>query len=120
MTQNLKNYQSMMKLIKEYRKTKTIARKLAQNKRFYSTTTQQEREKAFIKAHEEIISTKQATSIFRQKENVNKLINSLPKSGRKKKASRPLPCVLVPLPKEVKEIEWHAITDGPTIEKSNT
>ena len=63
------------------------------------------------------MSKKQATSIFRNNENVNKLMKSLPKSGRKKKASGPLSCVLVPLPKEGKEIEWYAITDGPTILK---
>ena len=63
------------------------------------------------------MSTTQAKSIFRQKENMNKLMQSLPKSGRKKKVSGPLTSVLVPLPKEGKDIEWYAITDGPTIEK---
>ena len=29
--------------------------------------------------------------------------------------SGPLSCVLVPLPKEGTEIEWHAVTDGPTV-----
>ena len=103
-------------LIKEHRETRKAARETAKNARSHSTTARQEREKAFIEAHEEIMSAKQATSLFRRKENVTKLMKSLPKSGRKKIASGPLSCVLVPLPKEGKGIEWYAITDGPTIE----
>ena len=92
-------------LIKEHRETRKAARKLAKNARSHNSEAQQEREKAFIKAHEETMSATRAKSIFRQKENVNKLMKLLPKSGRKKKASGPLSCVLVPLPKKGKEIE---------------
>ena len=63
------------------------------------------------------MSKRRATERFRTGEEVIKLMKSLPKSGRKKKASGPLSCILVPLPKEGTEIEWYAITDGPTIEK---
>ena len=63
------------------------------------------------------MSKRRATERSRTGEEVIKLMKSLPKSGRKKKASGPLSCILVPLPKEGTEIEWYAITDGPTIEK---
>ena len=108
------NYKETTKQLKETRKE---ARQLARDIRSYNTTIQQEREKAFIKAHEETMSKRRATERFRTGEEVIKLMKSLPKSGRKKKAGGPLSCILVPLPKEGTEIEWYAITDGPTIEK---
>ena len=44
-------------------------------------------------------------------------MKSLPKLGRKKRSSGPLTSILVPVPKEDKELEWYSITNGPTIEK---
>ena len=44
-------------------------------------------------------------------------MKSIPKLGRKKRSSGPLTSILVPVPKEGKELEWYSITDGPTIEK---
>ena len=51
-------------LIKEHRRTRAAVRELVKNKRSYNTATQQEREKAFIKAHEEVMNTKRARQIF--------------------------------------------------------
>ena len=93
------------KLIKEHRKTRAAVRELVKNKRSYNTAAQQEREKAFIKAHEEVMNTKRARQIFQNKEEAIKPMKSLPKSGRKKKASGPLTSVLVPVPTETKELE---------------
>ena len=73
----------------------------------------EEQEKVFIEAYKNTMSEKRAKAIFKQKEETIKLMKSLPKSGRKQKTSGPLSCILVPLPKEGIELEWHAVTDGP-------
>ena len=53
------------KPIKEHRKTRAPVRELAKNKRSCNTTAQQEREKAFVKAHEEIMNAKKAPQFFK-------------------------------------------------------
>ena len=102
---------------KELRELKRKQRELTRDKRSYNTAVYEEREKAFIEAYKSTMSEKRAKAIFKAKEDTIKFMKLLPKSGRKQITSGPLSCILVPLPKEGIELEWHAITDGPTIKR---
>ena len=102
---------------KELRELTRRQRQLIRDKQSYNMRTYQEREKAFCEAYKKTMSEKRAKAIFKGKEEIIKLMKSTPKSGKKQKSSGPLSCALVPLPKEGIKIEWHAVTDGPTIQK---
>ena len=102
---------------KQLRELKRKQRELIRDKRSHNTAAYKEQEKAFIEAYKTTMSEKRLKAIFKQKEETIKLMKSLPKSGRKQITSGPLLCILVPLPKEGIELERHAITDGPTIER---
>ena len=90
-------------------------RELIKTKRSYNTKKYQEKEKAFCEGYKKTMSEKRAKALFKNKEETIKLMKSLPKSGKKQITSGALWCVLVPLPNEGIEIEWHAVTDGPTV-----
>ena len=80
-------------------------RELIKTKRAHNTSLYQEREKAFCEAYKKTMSEKRAKALFKNGEEMIKLMKLLLKTGRKQVSSGPLWCVLVPLPKEGIEIE---------------
>jgi len=103
--------------IKEVSKALTIAqkncRKLINEKRLMKTSIDEEQEAAYIAMNPEI-TAKRAAQIFQRAKDTKQMMSELPS---KMNCPGGISSILVPLPKEGIELEYLAITDGPTIER---
>jgi hypothetical protein len=88
-------------------------RKLIKEQRTKKTTIEEEQEAAFVAMNPEM-DAKRAAQIFQRAKDTKQMMSELPS-----KMSCPggISSILVPLPKEGEELEYQAITDGPTIER---
>jgi hypothetical protein len=77
------------------------------------TTIDEEQEAAFVAMNPEM-GTKRAAQIFQRARDTKQMMSELPS---KKNCPGGVSSILVPLPKEGIELEYLAITDGPTIER---
>jgi hypothetical protein len=88
-------------------------RKLIKENRTKKTTIDQEQEAAFVAMNPEM-DAKRAAQIFKGAKDTKQMMSELPS---KMNCTGGISSILVPLPKEGKELEYLAITDGPTIER---
>ncbi|OEU19894.1 hypothetical protein FRACYDRAFT_235957 [Fragilariopsis cylindrus CCMP1102] len=113
----LKNQIQLPDAIAEASKALSIAqkkrRKLIRDNRTKTTSIGEEQEAAYVAMNPEM-DAKRAAQIFQRARDTKQMMSELPS---KMNGSRGLSAVRVPLPKEGIEIEYLAITDGPTIER---
>jgi hypothetical protein len=88
-------------------------RRLINEQRTQQTTMEKEQETAFVAMNPEM-GTKRAAQIFQRAKDTKQMMSQLPS---KKNCPGGVSSILVPLPKEGTELEYLAITDGPTIEQ---
>jgi hypothetical protein len=88
-------------------------RKLIRDNRTKTTSIGEEQEAAYVAMNPEM-DAKRAAQIFQRARATKQMMSELPS---KMNGPRGLSAVLVPLPKEGIELEYLAITDGPTIER---
>ncbi|OEU23095.1 hypothetical protein FRACYDRAFT_233261 [Fragilariopsis cylindrus CCMP1102] len=88
-------------------------RKLIRDNRTKTTNIGEEQEAAYVAMNPEM-DAKRAAQIFQRARDTKQMMSELPS---KMNCPGGLSAVLVPLPKEGIEIEYLAITDGPTIER---
>jgi hypothetical protein len=88
-------------------------RKLIKEQRTKKTTIDEEQEAAFVAMNPEM-DAKRAAQIFKRAKDTKQMMTELPS---KMNCPGGISSILVPLPKEGTEIEYLAITDGPTIER---
>jgi hypothetical protein len=87
-------------------------RTLINEQRSKKTTIDEDQEAAFVAMNPEM-DTKRAAQIFKRAKDTKQMMSELPS---KMNCPGGVSSILVPLPKEGIEIEYFAITDGPTIE----
>jgi hypothetical protein len=88
-------------------------RKLIKEQRTKKTSIDEEQEAAFVAMNPEM-DAKRAAQIFQRAKDTKQMMSELPS---KMNCPGGISSVLVPLPKEGIELEYQAITDGPTIER---
>jgi hypothetical protein len=88
-------------------------RKLIKEQRTKKTSIDQEQEAAFVAMNPEM-DAKRAAQIFKRAKDTKQMMTELPS---KMNCPGGISSILVPLPKEGIELEYLAITDGPTIER---
>jgi hypothetical protein len=88
-------------------------RKLIKEQRTKKTSIDQEQEAAFVAMNPEM-DAKRAAQIFKRAKDTKQMMSELPS---KMNCPGGISSILVPLPKEGMELEYLAITDGPTIER---
>ena len=88
-------------------------RKLIRDNRTKTTTIGEEQEAAFVAMNPEM-DAKRAAQIFQRARDTKQMMSELPS---KMNCPGGISAILVPLPKEGIELEYLAITDGPTIER---
>jgi hypothetical protein len=88
-------------------------RKLIKERRTKKTSIDEGQEAAFVAMNPEM-GTKRAAQIFQRAKETKQMMSELPS---KKSCPGGVSSILVPLPKEGIELEYHAIRDGPTIER---
>jgi flagellar hook protein FlgE len=94
------------------RKAQKECRKLIKEQRTKKTSIDEEQEAAFVAMNPEM-DAKRAAQIFQRAKDTKQMMSELPS---KMNCPGGISSVLVPLPKEGEELEYLAITDGPTIE----
>jgi hypothetical protein len=103
--------------LKEATKALSIAqkncRKLIKEQRTKKTAIDEEQEAAFVAMNPEM-DAKRAAQIFQRAKDTKQMMSELPS---KMNCPGGISAILVPLPKEGIELEYLAITDGPTIER---
>ena len=113
----LKNQIQLPEDIEEASKALSIAQKkrrqLIKDNRTKTTTIGAEQEAAFVAMNPEM-DAKRAAQIFQRARDTKQMMSELPS---KMNCPGGISSVLVPLPKEGIELEYLAITDGPTIER---
>jgi hypothetical protein len=113
----LKNEIEIPKEIKEattaLSKAQKNCRKLIKEQRTKKTAIDEEQEAAFVAMNPEM-DAKRAAQIFQRAKDTKQMMSELPS---KMNCPGGISAILVPLPKEGIELEYLAITDGPTIEK---
>ncbi|OEU17034.1 hypothetical protein FRACYDRAFT_239635 [Fragilariopsis cylindrus CCMP1102] len=87
-------------------------RKLIHDRRVKTTSIEEEQEAAFVAMNPEM-DTKRAAQIFQRARDTKQMMSELPS---KMNCPGGISAILVPLPMEGIELEYLAITDGPTIE----
>jgi hypothetical protein len=88
-------------------------RKLIKEQRTKKTSIDEEQEAAFVAMNPEM-DAKRAAQIFQRAKDTKQMMSELPS---KINCPGGISSILVPLPKEGMELEYLAITDGPTIER---
>ena len=88
-------------------------RKLIKDGRTKTTSIEEEQQAAYVAMNPEI-DAKRAAQIFKRAKDTKQMMSELPS---KMNCPGGLSSVLVPLPKEGIELEYLAITDGPTLER---
>jgi hypothetical protein len=88
-------------------------RQLIKEQRTKKTSIDEEQEAAFVAMNPEM-DAKRAAQIFQRAKDTKQMMSELPS---KMNCPGGVSSILVPLPKEGTEIEYMAITDGPTIER---
>jgi hypothetical protein len=88
-------------------------RKLIEEQRTKKTAIDEEQEAAFVAMNPEM-DAKRAAQIFQRAKDTKQMMSELPS---KMNCPGGISAILVPLPKEGMELEYLAITDGPTIER---
>jgi hypothetical protein len=94
------------------RLAQTNCRKLIKEQRTKKTSIDEEQEAAFVAMNPEM-DAKRAAQIFQRAKDTKQMMSELPS---KMNCPGGISSILVPLPKEGIELEYLAITDGPTIE----
>ena len=123
-TKQIDQKQSLLKnkiVIPDDIKETTIALRLAQKncrkiineRRIMKTSIDKEQEAAYVAMNPEI-DAKRAAQIFQRAKDTKQMMSELPS---KMNCPGGISSILVPLPKEGIELEYLAITDGPTIER---
>jgi hypothetical protein len=90
-----------------------ICRQLIKEQRTKKTSIDKEQEAAFVAMNPEM-DTKRAAQIFQRAKDTKQMMSEVPS---KMNCPGGISSILVPLPKEGIELEYIAITDGPTIER---
>jgi hypothetical protein len=90
-------------------------RKMMKENRTKKTSIDEEQESAFVAMNPEM-DAKRAAQIFQRVKDTKQMMSELPS---KMNCPGGISSILVPLPKEGIELEYMAITDGPTIEKTD-
>ena len=98
---------------KALRVAQTNCRKLINERRTKKTSIGAEQEAAYVAMNPEI-DAKRAAQIFKRAKETKEMMSELPS---KLNCPGGISSILVPLPKEGIELEYLAITDGPTIER---
>ena len=122
-TKQIAQKQTLLKqeiVLPEDIKEATIALRIAQKncrilineQRTQKTTIDEEQEAAFVAMNPEM-DAKRAAQIFKRAKDTKQMMSELPS---KMKCPGGVSSILVPLPKEGIDLEYLAITDGPTIE----
>jgi hypothetical protein len=88
-------------------------RQLIKEQRTKKASIDEEQEAAFVAMNPEM-DTKRAAQIFQRTKDTKQMMSELPS---KMNCPGRIPSIPVPLPKEGTELEYTAITDGPTIER---
>jgi hypothetical protein len=113
----LKNQIQLPEDIAEASKALSLAqkkrRKLIRDNRTKTTSIGEEQEAAYVAMNPEM-DAKRAAQIFQRARDTKQMMSELPS---KMNCPGGLSAVLVPLPKEGIELEYLAITDGPTLER---
>jgi hypothetical protein len=95
------------------RKAQKACRTLIKEQRTKKTSIDEEQEAAFVAMNPEM-DAKRAAQIFQRAKDTKQMMSELPS---KMNCPGGISSILVPLPKEGTELEYLAITDGPTIER---
>jgi hypothetical protein len=95
------------------RKAQKNCRTLIEEQRTKKTSIDEEQEAAFVAIYPEM-NVKRAAQIFKRANDTKQMMLELPS---KMKCLGGISSILVPLPKKGTELEYFAITDGPTIGK---